>query len=96
MSYAEDPLAGETQAPTKEPHLALLTGRNQLLAIPPGACLTVMLDPDTTTPHGKIPLVLIKVDKSKWTFICGCPRCMGNPRKARVFTLSGRWTGNHA
>lgn len=75
--------------PTK-PHLTLL--RNEFdghIAIPPGASMCLV--EDATRADGVFPLILAKVTRKKWYFICGCRQ----PTCNRRVEMPLYWKGFH-
>jgi hypothetical protein len=73
----------------KDNHLALMTGDGQAIAIPAGATLIFVTG---DKPEDYYPAILMKVEKKKMRFHCGCRK----PGCTRTFT----WTitaaaGNH-
>ena len=78
----------EVEAP-RDNHLALMTGDGTAVAIPPGATLIFVTGPNM---EDRYPTILVKVDKKKMVFHCGCRK----PGCTRQFTwkITGV-AGNH-
>jgi hypothetical protein len=102
VSYVEETLpSGE--AP-KKPHLGVLTGPNEWLALPPGSNFCLFDNPDPTTPDGKIQLVFVRMESKgrKLVFMCGCSKCRSatpedhKSGRVRYLTFTGKWSGVHA
>lgn len=81
--------AWEGEAP-KEPHLALITGVNEGMAIPVGAVICIVENPSKLA-GGVIPLILERVSKTRLSFRCAC----GNKQCTRDVRFEAKWRGHH-
>lgn len=87
----------EGRAP-KEPHLALITGRDgSAIAIPAGATLVAIRPPGTDgakdVGYAKPILLLSMKVKAARLEILG--RCCSNPECTQTIKLEGTWIGRH-
>lgn len=101
MSYSDDNAPKPEDTP-KGTALGYLTAPNTWSTFEPGTNFCIFTNPDPTTPAGKIPLVLVRVEARKLVFMCGCNQCIASgkdERKAgrvRYLTFTGKWSGVHA
>lgn len=101
MSFVDDTAQKPEDIPT-EPCLGYMDRPGNWAIFPRGTNFCIFVDPDPTTPKGKIPLVLVRVEERKLVFMCGCNQCINSTKedrkagKVRFFTFSGKWTGVHA
>ena len=72
-----------------EAHLGLLVGDGEVLAIPRGARMMLIIDP--TRADGIIPLVLSKVTKKFIEFFS----VSSNPKNSRRVRFVAQWSGQH-
>ena len=80
--------AFEGEAP-KTAHLALMVGPTEALAIPPGAKLFIVTDPERADRI--IPVYLAKVTRRELVFRCNC----SNPKCTRVLKYQLKVEGFH-
>jgi hypothetical protein len=71
------------------PHLALRMDQGAFLAVPPGAMLAIVENPERY--DGVIPVILLKVSRKELVFRCGC----GNGSCTRVGKFKAIWKGVH-
>lgn len=74
----------------KEPHLVLMTGQDEGMAIPPGAVLCIV-ESALKVNGGVVPLILKKVSKTRLTFRCACMQ-KGCTREVK---FEAKWLGAH-
>lgn len=87
MPVVKSDLIGD--APT-EPHLVLITGQDEGMAIPVGAAMCIVENVNNVN-GGVVPLVLLKVSKTRLTFRCACMQkgC------TRAVKFEAKWSGHH-
>jgi hypothetical protein len=74
---------------TDKPHLVLMTGPEDAIAIPLGAKMFIVVDPDRADRI--IPVFLANITRDALTFRCNC----GQPKCTRVLSYKVRASGHH-